>query len=150
MFNPRSDSGYRQPLAGIQQKTLTFGDKTLMVEFKLAKGSLLPTHAHSYEQTGYLISGQLRLRIGGEEEFEARAGDAWCIPANGEHGVRVIEEAVTVEVFSPVREDYWPREPLTPRSADIRHPSAKAQVARSAYSPLNWGLRFSRNAVSPS
>ncbi|MBL8259536.1 MAG: cupin domain-containing protein [Candidatus Competibacteraceae bacterium] len=111
MFNPQSDSGYRQLADGIRQKTLNFGERTLMAEFKLAQGSLLPVHAHPYEQTGYLISGRLRLRIGGEE-FAARAGDSWCIPADVEHGAQVLEDAVAIEVFSPVREDYLP--------ADIR------------------------------
>ncbi|MGB2679775.1 MAG: cupin domain-containing protein [Candidatus Competibacter sp.] len=107
MFTPQSDSGYQQLLPGIQQKTLTFGDRTLMAEFKLARGSLLPEHAHPYEQIGYLVSGQLRLRIG-SEEFEARAGDSWCIPADVEHSARVLEDVVAIEVFSPVRQDYLP------------------------------------------
>ena len=107
MFDPQRDSGYRELLPGIRQKTRAFGAKTLMAEFALARGSVLPLHAHPHEQAGYLISGHLRLRIG-DREFDARAGDAWCIPAGVEHGVRVLEDAVAVEVFAPVREDYLP------------------------------------------
>ena len=109
MFDTRQASGYRELLPGIRQKTRVHGEKTLLAEFVLDRGGTLPVHAHPYEQTGYLIQGRLRLRIG-DREFDARAGDAWCIPANVEHGAHALEDAVAVEVFSPVREDYLPQE----------------------------------------
>ena len=107
MFDERQEGDYPELLPGIRQRTRVFGEKTLMAEFVLGRGSVLPLHAHPHEQTGYLIAGRLRLRIG-DREFDARAGDAWCIPANVEHGAQVVEDAVAVEVFSPVREDYLP------------------------------------------
>ncbi len=109
MFDTRQASGYRELLPGIRQKTRVHGEKTLLAEFVLDRGGTLPVHAHPYEQTGYLIQGRLRLRIG-DREFDARAGDAWCIPANVDHGAHALENAVAVEVFSPVREDYLPQE----------------------------------------
>lgn len=109
MFDTRQASGYRELLPGIRQKTRVHGEKTLLAEFVLDRGGTLPVHAHPYEQTGYLIQGRLRLRIG-DREFDARAGDAWCIPANVEHGAHALEDAVAVEVFAPVREDYLPQE----------------------------------------
>ena len=69
----------------------------------------LPAHAHPYEQTGYLVKGRIRLKIGGAE-FDAREGDSWSIPTNVEHGAEIVEDAVAVEVFSPVREDYLPKQ----------------------------------------
>lgn len=108
MFDTQHASGYRELLPGIQQKTRVFGEKTLLAEFVLRRGSALPVHAHPYEQTGYLVQGRLRLRIG-DREFEAQAGDAWCIPANVDHGAHALEDAMAVEVFSPVREDYLPQ-----------------------------------------
>ncbi|MCC8994943.1 MAG: cupin domain-containing protein [Candidatus Contendobacter sp.] len=108
MFNSHADYGYTELLPGIRQKTRVFGANTLMAEFLLSRGSLLPAHAHSYEQTGYLIKGQLRLRIG-EQEWEVGPGDAWCIPLNVEHGAQTLEDSIAVEVFSPVREDYLPK-----------------------------------------
>lgn len=107
MFNKNSDDGYRSPIKGIKQKTLVYGEKTLMTEFKLQKGSDIPRHSHPYEQTGYLIKGRIRLFIG-SEEFECKPGDSWCIPSDEEHGANIIEDSTAVEVFSPVREDYLP------------------------------------------
>ena len=53
--------------------------------------------------------GKIRLSIGAEE-FEAQPGDSWCIPGGVEHGAEVIEDSVAIEVFSPVREDYLPKQ----------------------------------------
>ena len=107
MFEKRSDSGYRPVLDGIGRKTLVHGDQTLMTEFELRKGSSLPRHSHPHEQTGYLVSGRIRLFIG-TEEYEAQAGDSWCIPGGVEHGADILEDSVAIEVFSPVRNDYLP------------------------------------------
>ncbi len=108
MFEKNAVDGYTDPLPGIRQKTLVFGDRTLMTEFLLTGNSILPNHSHPYEQTGYLVKGRMILRIG-ETEHDTAAGDSWCIPANVIHGSRVIEDSVAVEVFSPVREDYLPK-----------------------------------------
>ena len=107
MFEKQSNEGYRQPLDGIEQKTLVHGDKTLMAEFRLRKGAILPLHSHPHEQTGYLVKGQIRLTVG-VEVYDVRPGDSWCIPGDVPHCAEIIEESVAVEVFSPVREDYLP------------------------------------------
>ena len=107
MFEKRSDGRYDPAVAGIERKTLVHGGRTLMTEFRLRKGSVLPRHAHPHEQTGYLVRGRLRLSIG-IEEYEAEAGDSWCIPGGVEHGADILEDSVAIEVFAPVRDDYLP------------------------------------------
>ncbi len=111
-FTRQSADDYTSPLPGIRQKTLAFGERTLMTEFLLTHDSVLPLHAHPYEQTGYLVRGHIRLRIG-EEEHDTRPGDSWCIPMNVPHGARILEDSVAIEIFSPVREDYLPKKPET-------------------------------------
>ena len=106
MFEKSSNDGYRQPLAGIKQKTLVHGDKTLMVEFRLQQGAALPLHAHPHV-IGYLVKGHIRLTIGGAIH-DVLPGDSWCIPGDVLHSAEIMEESVAVEVFSPVREDYLP------------------------------------------
>ncbi len=107
MFAKQSDAGFVPALAGIERKTLAYGRSTLMTEFRLRKGSVLPRHSHSHEQTGYLVKGRIRLSIG-PEQHEMRPGDSWCIPGETEHGADVLEDSVAIEVFSPIREDYLP------------------------------------------
>ncbi|MBJ6800479.1 cupin domain-containing protein [Geomonas propionica] len=107
MFEKSSEEGYQQVLPGIRQKTLVHGEKTLMVEFLLEQGALLPLHSHPHEQTGYLVSGRIRLSIDGKKH-EVRPGDSWCIAGGAQHNAEILENSVAVEVFSPVREEYLP------------------------------------------
>ena len=107
MFYKKNDTGYTQILNGITIKTLVYGDKTLLSEFHLRQDSQLPAHAHPQEQTGYLLTGKIRLTIG-DECFEVEPGDSWSIPANIEHRAEILADSVAVEIFSPVREDYIP------------------------------------------
>jgi len=111
MYNHQNKDGYHSRVEGIDQKTLVFGGRTLMAEFRLKKGAAVPRHSHPYEQTGYLVSGRM-IFISGEERYEALPGDSWCILMNVEHSAEVLEDSVAVEVFSPVREDYLPEENL--------------------------------------
>ena len=107
MFHKYSKEGYHSRIPGIEQKTLVFGEKTLLAEFLLKKGTLLPRHSHPNEQTGYLVSGRM-IFTAGSDQYDCRAGDSWCIAAGVEHSAEIIEDAVAVEVFSPVREDFLP------------------------------------------
>ena len=104
-FCASSEQGYVECLSGIQRKTLVSGERTLMTEFRMQRSSTIPDHAHPHEQTGYLVKGHVFVKIG-DREYEATAGDSWCIPGNVLHGVRILEDSIAVEVFSPVRTDY--------------------------------------------
>jgi quercetin dioxygenase-like cupin family protein len=105
MFYKKDYNNYRIAVDGVTYKTLAYGDKTSLGEFRLEKGSVIPNHKHHHEQTGYMISGRMTFTIDGEEH-NAEAGDSWSIPGNAEHGVIVHEDAIVIEVFSPVREEY--------------------------------------------
>ena len=94
-------------LDGVEMRPLVFEEKTIMCEFKLAKGKVLPAHHHPYEQTGYLLKGKLNFRMDKTWQL-AEAGDSWCIPENVEHEVEILEDSHVLEVFSPIRPDYLP------------------------------------------
>jgi len=70
MLRKKDTGEYRQLLDGVHMKTLVYGEKTLMSKFKLAKEARVPFHLHPHEQTGIIISGKLRFKIG-DEMFEA-------------------------------------------------------------------------------
>ena len=105
MFYRSNDAGFKEILDGVRIKTLVYGDRTLLTEFRLAGGKELPIHTHVYEQTGYLVSGRLKFIVG-DETFEAGPGDSWCLRGDVVHAAEVLEDSVMVEIFSPVREDY--------------------------------------------
>ena len=105
MFKKKDPSGYAQALDKVTRKTLVHGSKTLMTEFKLEQGAMLPKHKHPHEQTGYLVSGRMDLTIGADTHAVS-PGDSWCIPGDTDHSAIASEDSVAIEVFCPVREDY--------------------------------------------
>lgn len=105
MFCKSDCNGYREVLPGISMKTLVHGERTLMTEFQLKKGSILPSHEHMHEQTGYLVSGKMILSIG-NTAYEVISGDSWNIPGGVPHCAEVLEDSVAIEVFSPRRDEY--------------------------------------------
>lgn len=105
MFCKSDCNGYREVLPGISMKTLVHGERTLMTEFQLKKGSILPSHEHMHEQTGYLVSGRMVLSIG-DTAYEVISGDSWNIPGGVPHCAEVLEDSVAIEVFSPRRDEY--------------------------------------------
>ncbi len=105
MFYHSDLENYEEILTGIKIKTLAYGEKSLLSEFRMVKGSVLPAHSHPYEQTGYLVEGRLRLRIGDDVQ-DLEKGSSWCIKDNVIHSAEILEDSVAIEVFSPVREDY--------------------------------------------
>jgi quercetin dioxygenase-like cupin family protein len=107
MFGIHSGSGYQESLPRIRQKTLVWGEKTLMTEFVLEKGSVLPPHSHPHEQTGYLVKGHLTLTIGAEAR-DIFPGDSWSIPGNTQHSAEIHKHSRAIEIFSPVRTEYLP------------------------------------------
>jgi quercetin dioxygenase-like cupin family protein len=115
MIRQASQRGYQPALPGIGRKTLVYGARTLLTEFRMRKGSALPRHAHAAEQTGYLVSGHIRLTVG-HRTVDMRPGDSWSIPSGTQHGAAVLEDSVAIEVFSPVRKEYLPHRRVTRRS----------------------------------
>jgi quercetin dioxygenase-like cupin family protein len=82
-------------------KKLLVGDDILMLEVFRGKGLIDPVHKHmDHESMGYLISGRLRLVIGGKE-FIAGPGSAWVHPAGVEHFSEALEECHQLEIKSP-------------------------------------------------
>jgi len=107
MFNKQNEQGFQLHIEGITRKTLVYGEKTVLAQFRLKKGSVVPHHAHPYEQTGYILHGKIRFWEAGNEVI-VDDGDSWCFNANVEHAADILEDSVIIELFSPVREDFLP------------------------------------------
>ena len=99
--------GLHEMLPGVRMTTLVHGERTLLAEFRLDAGAVVPLHRHPYEQTGYLVAGRMTFTVAGDR-FDAVPGSSWSIPLDVEHGAEVVEDSVVIEVFSPVRDDYLP------------------------------------------
>ncbi len=80
-------------------------DRVTVARFELARGGVVPKHAHENEQVTCVISGALKFKFG-DREVVARAGDVVQIPSWAEHEVEIVEDTVAIDVFSPVRLDW--------------------------------------------
>ena len=107
MFTRSNSIPFHDVVPGIEKRTLVYGEKTLMTEFRLQKDSVLPAHAHPHEQTGYLVKGRLQLTIG-DQTYDVSSGGSWCIPGHATHSAVCLEDALAVEIFAPLRKDYLP------------------------------------------
>lgn len=89
-------------------RRLIWGERMMIAQVRLAKGCVVPKHAHENEQITYILQGALRFWIGehGEEELEVRAGEILYIPSNVPHKAEALEETLDVDVFSPPRQDW--------------------------------------------
>lgn len=105
MFTKKRDNGIVQIREGVWRQNLAWGERTHLVKFFLDKGSTIPVHSHNEEQTGYLISGRMIFNIDGAE-YSVDAGDSWSIEGGTPHGVKVLEDCLVIETFSPPRKDY--------------------------------------------
>ena len=93
------------PVPGVHRRVLSCGDAVMVVQFRIDDGADVPVHTHPHEQVGHVVSGRLRFRVGDDEQ-ELGPGDGYAIPGNVPHGCTAIGDAVAVDSFVPVREDY--------------------------------------------
>ena len=80
--------------------------KIMNVRMELKPGTKAPSHTHVHEQTGNVIQGTLRMKIGDDEKI-LTPGSGYIIPPDVSHSIEVIgdETAIMLETFTPPRED---------------------------------------------
>jgi len=105
MIYRNADATPVEMLPGLIRRTLADGEFMMICEFTLDDGVELPDHSHPHEQVGYLVSGRMRLTIGGET-FVLLPGDSYHAPSNVQHSALSVEPSVIVDTFSPPRKDY--------------------------------------------
>jgi len=101
------DSQREQLMTGVQRRFL-YGDKAMLAQIWIAKGTTVPKHIHPAEQLSYIVEGALRLRLGDDlsEVHDVRAGEVLVIPSNVPHEATALEDTYDLDVFSPPREDW--------------------------------------------
>ena len=80
-------------------------ERITVAQFHLKAGGVVPRHSHENEQITCVLSGALRFRWPGGTA-DVRAGETARIPSHVEHDVEVLDDAVVIDVFSPVRSDW--------------------------------------------
>ena len=90
--------------ATISRKMMS-GEHSTLARVVLAKGAIVPRHAHASEQFSWIVSGALRFLFDGRE-LVVRAGEILFIPSNEPHAAEALEDTVDIDFFSPRREDW--------------------------------------------
>jgi quercetin dioxygenase-like cupin family protein len=80
-------------------------DRLTIARFELSCGGVVPLHSHEHEQVTTVLSGALKFVTPGAEAV-VRQGESITIAPGVEHRVEVLEDAVVIDVFCPVRDDW--------------------------------------------
>ncbi|MBW0178493.1 cupin domain-containing protein [Sediminibacterium sp.] len=90
---------------GVRRKILAYDDKLMVVRVEFKKGSIGNIHQHYHSQITNVESGSFEVQIDSRKQL-LKAGDAFYIPPNIDHGCVCMEDGVLIDVFSPMREDF--------------------------------------------
>ncbi|KVE37203.1 cupin domain-containing protein [Burkholderia sp. BDU5] len=98
----------REVLTDRIERQVVSGDALMMAKLFLKKGAFVGTHSHPNEQFTYILEGRLLFRYGVQLEHEAEVGpgEILHIPANVPHNALCLEDAVDLDVFTPLRADW--------------------------------------------
>lgn len=73
-----------------------------------APGTETPEHSHPMEQTSWLLSGSMDVKIGDDERRRLEPGTAVLIPGGVRHQFWYLSECKIVEFAAPPRLDWFP------------------------------------------
>ena len=104
----RWDDLTAEPLKGTITRRMITGSSMMIAEVRLAKGDVVPKHAHHNEQITYITAGALHFTLGEEQDREVtvHAGEVLVIPPHVPHSAVALEDTIDIDVFSPPREDW--------------------------------------------
>jgi quercetin dioxygenase-like cupin family protein len=88
----------------ISRKIVT-GARQMLSQIYLKRGALVPMHKHESEQMTYILQGALRFLVGGEEVM-VHEGEVLVIPSWVEHQAEALDDTLTLDLFSPIRQDW--------------------------------------------
>jgi quercetin dioxygenase-like cupin family protein len=98
------------PEPGLLRRILAHNENMMLVEHRMEPTWVGARHSHPQDQLVYIVKGRLRFFCG-THEFEAAAGDSFVVRGGVEHSAHALgEPAVVLDVFTPCRQDYLPKD----------------------------------------
>lgn len=96
------------------ERQMIWGDQVMVCRLRIAPRVVTAVHTHPHEQITMVERGTVRFTVAGQERLSL-PGDVLHFPSHCEHGATVLdEEAVLIDIFSPVREDFLATRPDSP------------------------------------
>jgi quercetin dioxygenase-like cupin family protein len=98
----------KERLTDLLERRVITAERIMLAHVYLKKGCVVPKHRHENEQVSYLLEGALRFWLGEDqrEERVVRAGEVLVVPSNLPHKAEALEDTLSVDVFSPPRQDW--------------------------------------------
>lgn len=91
---------------GITRQFIAYDNKIMMVKVIFEKGAIGYQHSHPHVQTSYVVSGKFEVKIGSDTKI-LKSGDGFYAEPDILHGVICLEEGAIIDVFNPMREDFY-------------------------------------------
>jgi quercetin dioxygenase-like cupin family protein len=101
----RWDEVELEKVTEMMSRKIVTGAREMLTQIYLKKGALVPMHKHESEQMTYVLEGALRFTVGGEE-LTVREGEVLVIPSWMEHQAEALADTFTLDLFSPIRQDW--------------------------------------------
>lgn len=100
----RAGSARHRSFHGVDIDVLASGREGMVTKMRFKAGDHVPFHTHPNVQSGYVLSGRMRLRTREVDEILG-PGDSYSVPADVEHSIEVVDAGEVIDVFVPPRED---------------------------------------------
>jgi quercetin dioxygenase-like cupin family protein len=88
----------------LSRKIVT-GERLMLTQIYLKAGCVVPMHSHESEQMTYILQGVLKFLVG-SEEMTVREGEVLHIPSWVPHQAEALDDTFSLDVFSPIRQDW--------------------------------------------
>ena len=83
-----------------------YGGQSMLVKWTFKKGAIVPWHHYVNEQITWITKGSVKVLSQGKE-FIVKAGGVLVIPPNVPHQFEVLEDTINVDIFAPMRQDWY-------------------------------------------
>lgn len=104
----RWDDMPKERLTDYLDRRFLCGERVMLSHVYLKKDCQVPKHHHENEQVSYILEGEVLFKLGPNEDKEQllRAGDVLVIPSNLPHSAVALEDSLSLDVFTPPRQDW--------------------------------------------
>lgn len=90
----------------VKRKILVYDQQVMLVRVEFEKGGIGELHRHPHTQMTYIERGVFEVEIDGKKKI-LKKGDSFYVPSNSLHGVQCMENGTLMDIFSPLREDFF-------------------------------------------
>ena len=100
-----SGRGCVEVMSGVCSRAVYASSSMVVVETRIAKGTVVPRHSHESDQVTIVLEGRLVLGVEGRGERTLGPGDYEVIPSRTPHWARALEDSLVLDVNAPLTGD---------------------------------------------